>query len=105
MSTDFRGFPRLDIRGNSADICGSRCVADMLIKQVKFFLRVYTLAENNYRPRSEGDYVLGGVRPSVCLSVCQFVSLSLPVSGVCLCVCNQWAGADYCADAVDRLLI
>ena len=51
--------------------------------------------------------------------VCQFVSLSLgarpsaatskeeslPVSGVCMCVCNQWACADYCADAVDRLLI
>ncbi len=23
----------------------------------------------------------------------------------CLCVCNQWAFADNCADAVDRLLI
>ncbi len=81
-----------------------------------------------YRPRSEGDNVLGSVRPSVCLSVCQFVLAllfepfddirgsalpsaatskeeSLPVSGVCLCVSNQWACADYCAYAVDRLLI
>ena len=24
---------------------------------------------------------------------------------VCLCVCNQWANADNCADAVDQLLI
>ncbi len=29
-----------------------------------------------YRPRSEGDYVLGSVRPSVRLSVRLFVSLS-----------------------------
>ncbi len=30
---------------------------------------------------------------------------SLPVQRVCLFVCNQWAYADNCADAVDRLLI
>ncbi len=29
----------------------------------------------------------------------------LPVQGVCLCACNQWAYADNRADAVDRLLI
>ncbi len=32
-------------------------------------------------------------------------TLSLPVQGVCLCVCNQLAFADYCEDAVDLLLI
>ncbi len=52
---------------------------------------------------------------SVCLSVCLcalgFAECSkeqqppLPVKGVCLCVCNQWACADNSADAVDRLLI
>ncbi len=30
---------------------------------------------------------------------------SLPVQRVCLYACNQWAYADNCADAVDRLLI
>ena len=60
-------------------------------------------------------YLVVSVRPSVCLFVrpfvCQFVRAatskeeSLPVSGVCLCVSNQWAGANYCVDAVNRLLI
>ncbi len=64
-----------------------------------------------YRPRSEGDNVLGSVRPSVRLSdrpfVCQFVQPLLPepfTSQRCLSVC-QLACADYCAEAVDRLLI
>ncbi len=64
----------------------------------------------NYRPRSEGDNVLGSVRPSVCLSV-----RSLPLSWlnrvqqrakrghyqseVFVCVLNNRA------DAVDRHLI
>ncbi len=51
------------------------------------------------------------VRLDVRLSVLGFAECSkelqesLPVLGVCLCVCNQWAYADNCADAVDRLLI
>ena len=33
-------------------------------------------------------------------------SLQLPILGVCLCVYNQqWAYADNCADAVERVLI
>ncbi len=74
---------------------------------------------NYYRPRSEGDNVLGSVRPSVRPFVCLFVRALLfepfdqkgwnlthyQSSGVCLCVCNQWAYAGNCADAVDRLLI
>ncbi len=57
-----------------------------------------------YRPRSEGDNVLGSVRPSVRPSVCLFVCLCV-LQSVCLCACNQWAYADNRADAVDRLLI
>ncbi len=58
------------------------------------------------------------VRPSVRLFICLFVCRGsalpsaakseeelLPVQSVCLCACNQWAYADNCADAVDRLLI
>ncbi len=44
-----------------------------------------------------GGNALGSVRPSVCPSVC-----ALPD---CLCVCNQWAYADNCVDAVDQLLM
>ncbi len=65
----------------------------------------FHLHYHSYRPRSEGDNVLGSVRPSVRPSVRLDVRLSLPAWGVCLCVCNQWAYADNCADAVDRLLI
>ncbi len=58
-----------------------------------------------YRPRSEGDNVLGSVCLSVRLSVCVCVCLSelsclnrqiwskvwsLPVRGFCLFVCSQW---------------
>ncbi len=46
---------------------------------------------NNYRPRSEGDNVLGIFRPSICVSICP----SSVISG-------SWA--DNLADAVDRLL-
>ena len=61
----------------------------------------------NFRQRSEGDNVLGSVRPSVRLSVRLSVDTltAEPVQGYCLCVCNQWAYVDNCADAVDRLLI
>ncbi len=52
------------------------------------------------------------VRPFVCLFVrlCVLSAVwskeeSLPVKSISLCVCNQWAYADNCADAVDRLLI
>ncbi len=57
----------------------------------------------------------GCTQGTLCLSVCPSVRLSirqstlsrlsLPVWGVCLCVCNQSAYADNRADAVDRLLI
>ncbi len=70
---------------------------------------------NVYRPRSEGDNVLGSVRPSVRLSVRPSVRLSVRLSplswlnrltyDLCLCLCNQSAYADNRADAVDRLLI
>ena len=33
------------------------------------------------------------------------VTRSLPVQGVCLCVCNQYAYADNYTDVVDQLLI
>ncbi len=63
-----------------------------------------------YRPRS-GEIIelVASVRPSVRLSVCLFVCMfvrALPAepfrshyqsSGVCLCVCNQWAYAGNCA--------
>ena len=53
----------------------------------------------------QGDNGISSVRPSVrlcvgCVSVYQYQS-----SCVCLCVCDQWAHAGNCADAVDRLLI
>ncbi len=35
----------------------------------------------------------------------QGVHVPLPVHGLCLCVCNQWAYADYSTWAVDWLLI
>ena len=43
-------------------------------------------------------YLVASVRPSVRESVCLSSSLYL-------CVWNQWAYADNCADAVDRLYI
>ncbi len=49
-------------------------------------------------------HLVASVRPSVCLFVWRKEEL-LPVQGVSLCVCNQWAYADNSADAVDRLLI
>ena len=54
-----------------------------------------------YRPRSEGDNVIGSVRPSVRPFVCLS---SLPVRGFCLSVIIR-ACADNSADAVDRLLM
>ena len=76
----------------------------------------------SYQTQSEGDNVLGIVRPSVRLSVCPstlsrlnrlFVRALLGArlcrvqqrATASLCVCNQWAYADNCTDAVDRLLI
>ncbi len=38
-------------------------------------------------------------------SICPSVCVSIPVQGVCLCVCNQWAYTDNSTDAVDQLLI
>ncbi len=77
----------------------------------------YRKSNHNYRPRSEGDNVIGSVRlsvrPSVCPSVCVSVrALLLGAKGghyrsegfVCLSVISR-ACADNCADAVDRLLI
>ena len=64
-------------------------------------------SQHYYRPRSEGDNVLGSVRLSVCPSVGPHTAEDNKspgvCQGVCLCVCNQWAYADNCADAVDRL--
>ncbi len=64
-----------------------------------------------YQPRilgEQGDNALGSVRsfvcPSVHLSVCQH-NEQQPVYGDCLCVYNQWAFADNCADPVNVLLI
>ncbi len=45
------------------------------------------------------------IRLSVRLSVNALTEESLPVYGVCLCVCNQGAYTENSADAVDRLLI
>ena len=79
---------------------GSPCLSGCMTTSVKMFqcdgaitadLQML-LAFNLYRPRSEGDNVLGSVRPFVCLSVR-------------LSVCNQWAYADNCANAVDRLFL
>ena len=67
-------------------------------------------------------HLVASVHPSVrlfqCLSVCTLLfepfdlrrqvwskEESLPIPGVCLCVCNQWAHGRNCADAVDQLLI
>ncbi len=80
----------------------------------------------HYRPRSEGDNVLGSVRPSVCPSVRPSVRLSVCMSELsclnrfisprCLSVCRPIARRSHyqskmfvCvstnrADAVDRLL-
>ena len=79
----------------------------------------------SYRPRSEGDNVLGSIHPYVCLSIRRSVCVSVQalrvqqkaitlkfgVKGVHYrsegFVCNQWGGgyADNLADAVDQLLI
>ncbi len=48
-------------------------------------------------------HLVASVCPYVCLSDCN--ALLLEPLGVCLCVSNQWAYADSCAEAVDRLLI
>ena len=61
-------------------------------------------------------YLVASIRPSIHLFVRSFVCLSicvrfpvwskeesLPVKSICLCVCNQWAYADNCADAGDWL--
>ncbi len=57
-----------------------------------------------YPPQSDGDNVLGIVRPFVCLFV--FVKGGLYWSkGFCLCVCNQGSYADNLADAVDFSLV
>ncbi len=60
----------------------------------------------------QGDNGIGSVRPSVCVCVCVCVCCAAKSnrshyqsSGVRLCVCDQWAYAGNCADAVDRLLI
>ncbi len=46
------------------------------------------------------------IRPSVCPFVCAITAEeSLPVLGVCLCVCNHWAYADNRANAVNRRFI
>ncbi len=63
------------------------------------------------RETREIVYLVASVRPSVRMSVCPsvcallFEEESLPVTSICLCVCNQWAYADSYADAVDQLLI
>ena len=41
---------------------------------------------------------------SMCLSDLSWLN-HLPIQGVCLCVCNQWAYADNCTNVVDQLLI
>ncbi len=60
-----------------------------------------------YRPRREKIIdLVASVRPFVCLSVLSRLNRShYQSSGVRLCVCDQWAYAGNCADAVDRLLI
>ena len=65
----------------------------------------------NYRPRSEGDNVIGSVRPSVCLSVClselsclNRLTFDLDYRSEGLSVISR-AFADNHADAVDQLLI
>ncbi len=68
-------------------------------------IQVWLPGWHSYRPRSEGDNVLGSVRPSVRLFVCALLSEPFDLQSVCLCACNQWAYADNRADAVDWLLI
>ena len=57
-----------------------------------------------YRPRSEGDNVIGSIRPSVCVSLDMFVR-ALLFELFDLGSCNQGAYGDNLAEAVDRLLI
>ncbi len=80
----------------------------------KVLFRIRCWSKINYRPQSEGDNVLGSVRPSVCPSVCP-TAVCLSINALmativitslrCLSVCNQGAYADNRAYAVDRLLI
>ncbi len=73
-----------------------------------------------YRPRSEGDNVLGGVRPSVrpslCLSKSNLWRAAVDIRGSALPSATKSKESryqseefvcvsTYCADAVDRLLI
>ncbi len=74
---------------------------------------------DHYQPRSgEIMYLVASVGPFVCVcspvrtargsalpSAAKSKEEPLPVQSVCLCACNQWAYADNCADAVDRLLM
>ncbi len=50
-------------------------------------------------------WVCGCVRGSALPSAAKSNSSHYQSSGVCLCVCNQWAYAGNCADTDDRLLI
>ncbi len=76
---------------------------------VCLFVRLYALSWLNfYRPRSEGDNVLGSVRPSVRPSVCPSVSaLTLEKNGRRVIISPRYLSVCRLsrADAVDRLLI
>ena len=62
-----------------------------------------------YRPRSKEIKHVGGIRPSICQSTLSWLNhktchWSLPIRGICLCVCNRRACVDNITDVVDRLL-
>ncbi len=94
------GFPAClpSVLARDESLKGNRKVRSDLcffFESEDWFLRQATCQGCHYRPRSEGDNVLGSVRPSVRLSVTQ----RSYQSKVFVCVSNSRA------DAVDRLLI
>ena len=55
-------------------------------------------------------YLVASIRPTVRQSMLSMLNSKeqqspIPVEGVSLCVCNQWACTDNRADAVNRLLL